>query len=429
MRALSASNSDMPWYVRRRFALIIGIVIAITVPIILRYDRGSFYFSSDISLNTFAANVIAVIFGFMLASRFARFPGIGSGGVIIAAYVTSFGLIAVLFFLSYLNYSRFIYSTAALANIFWFVAVDFMRSRNSIIQFAYVPGTKDIEKIQTPYVSLTELAGPNDFGAIKGAVIADLRADLSSEWVQFLAECALRDIPVFHIKNAREELTGMVQIEHLSENTLGSILPSPFYLNLKRIMDTLLAIVLMPLILLVMAVFLPLLYVTQGRPFLFTQQRIGRGGKPFTMIKLRSMLTDEQVASRQLDEQRDSAQTKHDDPRITKLGHFIRRYRIDELPQTINVLKGDMSWIGPRPEAAVLGSMYEEVVPFYRYRYIVRPGISGWAQVNQGHVTDVDDIQIKLQYDFYYVKNISAWLDLLIVLRTLRTVLGGFGAK
>ncbi|MEM9732788.1 MAG: sugar transferase [Pseudomonadota bacterium] len=429
MRSVSASTSDMPWFVRKRFSLVIGVLIAIVVPIILRYDRGLVYFESLQSISTFAANVAGVIFGFMLASRFQRFPGLSAGGIVATAYISAFGIIALMLLFFYVDYSRFIYFTAAIANTAWFVAVNFLRRRYSIIEFAYIPGTKNIDQLDLPEVNLTKLKSPRDFKKVIGAVVADLRAEMSPEWVQFLAECALRDIPVFHIKHAREELTGRVQIESLSENTLGSILPSSLYLNIKWFADTILALLLMPLILLVMAIFLPLLYITQGRPFLYTQQRIGRGGKPFTMIKLRSMLTDDQVANLQLDEQRHSAQTKDDDPRITRLGHFIRRYRIDELPQVINVLKGDMSWIGPRPEAAVLGSMYEEVVPFYRYRYIVRPGISGWAQVNQGHVTDVDEIEVKLQYDFYYVKNISAWLDVLIVLRTLRTILGGFGAR
>ena len=108
---------------------------------------------------------------------------------------------------------------------------------------------------------------------------------------------------------------------------------------------------------------------------------------------------------------------------------MIRRFRIDELPQVWNILKGDMSWIGPRPEAEVLSVWYTGDIPFYRYRHVVRPGISGWAQVNQGHVAEVDDIHLKLQYDFFYIKYFSPWLDILIVFRTVRTMLTGFGSK
>ena len=126
---------------------------------------------------------------------------------------------------------------------------------------------------------------------------------------------------------------------------------------------------------------------------------------------------------------REAAITRDDDDRVTRVGRFLRQYRIDELPQLFNVIRGEMSWIGPRPEAVPLSLWYEAELPFYRYRHIVRPGITGWAQVKQGHVADVDEVLWKLHYDFYYIKNFSFWLDVLIVARTIRTILSGFGAR
>jgi lipopolysaccharide/colanic/teichoic acid biosynthesis glycosyltransferase len=126
---------------------------------------------------------------------------------------------------------------------------------------------------------------------------------------------------------------------------------------------------------------------------------------------------------------RAAAITAADDERITRLGKILRRLRIDELPQIFNILKGEMSWIGPRPEAQVLSQWYTSEIPFYRYRHVVKPGISGWAQVNQGHVADVNSVYTKLQYDFYYIKYFSPWLDALIFFRTLKTMLTGFGAR
>jgi lipopolysaccharide/colanic/teichoic acid biosynthesis glycosyltransferase len=117
------------------------------------------------------------------------------------------------------------------------------------------------------------------------------------------------------------------------------------------------------------------------------------------------------------------------DPRVTRLGAVLRRFRIDELPQIWNIVRGDMSWIGPRPEARALAEWYEDQIPFYSYRHIVRPGISGWAAVNQGNVAEIDAATAKLQYDFYYIKHFSLWLDLLIVAKTVHTVLTGFGAR
>ena len=108
---------------------------------------------------------------------------------------------------------------------------------------------------------------------------------------------------------------------------------------------------------------------------------------------------------------------------------MLRKLRIDELPQIINILKWQMSWIGPRPEAEVLSVWYTSEIPFYRYRHVVKPGISGWAQVNQGHVAEVDEVHRKLQYDFYYIKYFSPWFDLLILFRTIKTMLTGFGSR
>ena len=159
-------------------------------------------------------------------------------------------------------------------------------------------------------------------------------------------------------------------------------------------------------------------------PILFRQKRIGYRGHTFTVFKLRTMLVNAPP-----DDARAAAMTRSNDDRITRIGAILRRYRIDELPQILNILRGEMSWIGPRPEAVPLSSWYEKELPFYRYRHIVRPGITGWAQVNQGHVAEVDDVLWKLRYDFYYVKNYSFWLDLMILARTVMTVLSGFGAR
>jgi lipopolysaccharide/colanic/teichoic acid biosynthesis glycosyltransferase len=159
-------------------------------------------------------------------------------------------------------------------------------------------------------------------------------------------------------------------------------------------------------------------------PALFRQRRLGLAGKPITVYKFRTMKVHDAG-----EDERSAAMTGDRDDRITRLGAFLRRSRIDELPQIINILKGEMSWIGPRPEALVLSNWYVGEIPFYRYRHVVRPGISGWAQVNQGHVADVDQVHEKLQYDFFYIKYFSPWLDLLILFRTIKTMLTGFGSR
>ncbi len=159
-------------------------------------------------------------------------------------------------------------------------------------------------------------------------------------------------------------------------------------------------------------------------PIMFTQRRMGYQGEPFTMYKFRTMRNDAEEPSCADDEK-----TQTNDPRITRCGRWLRKHRLDEILQVFNILRGEMSWIGPRPEALNLSMSYEADLPYYRYRHIVRPGLTGWAQVNQGHVADVDDVHEKLYFDFYYIKHCSLWLDILIALRTVRTMIYGTGAK
>jgi lipopolysaccharide/colanic/teichoic acid biosynthesis glycosyltransferase len=156
---------------------------------------------------------------------------------------------------------------------------------------------------------------------------------------------------------------------------------------------------------------------------LFRQKRVGHSGRSITVYKFRTMVP---VA---IEDERDAAMTKVGDDRITRVGKVLRTLRLDELPQIFNILKWQMSWIGPRPEAEVLSVWYTDEIPFYRYRHVVKPGISGWAQVNQGHVAEVDEVHRKLQYDFYYIKYFSPWLDILILFRTIKIMLTGYGAR
>jgi lipopolysaccharide/colanic/teichoic acid biosynthesis glycosyltransferase len=158
-------------------------------------------------------------------------------------------------------------------------------------------------------------------------------------------------------------------------------------------------------------------------PIIFSQQRVGYGGRRIIVYKFRTMHSAPASGDRR------AAITADDDERVTRAGRRLRKLRLDELPQIFNIIRGEMSWIGPRPEVEVLSAWYTNELPFYRYRHVVKPGISGWAQVNQGHVAEVDEVHRKLQYDFYYIKYFSPWLDLLILLRTIKTMLTGFGSR
>jgi len=151
----------------------------------------------------------------------------------------------------------------------------------------------------------------------------------------------------------------------------------------------------------------------------YCQERLGLGGKQYCVWKLRTMVADAEAAG--------PRQATEDDPRITRVGHVLRRLRIDELPQIWNVITGDMSLIGPRPERQCFAEELEARIPFYRYRTAVKPGITGWAQVNAEYAVSEEEHQEKLEYDLYYLKNQGPWLDLRILAKTVGVVLCGRG--
>jgi exopolysaccharide biosynthesis polyprenyl glycosylphosphotransferase len=157
-------------------------------------------------------------------------------------------------------------------------------------------------------------------------------------------------------------------------------------------------------------------------PIFYRQERIGLGNRPFTLFKFRSMVVDAEAGGR-------PRWATRADPRVTRVGRFLRLTRIDEIPQVLNVLRGDMSVVGPRPERPIFVEQLAQVIPHYNDRAIVKPGITGWAQVSFPYGASVEDARIKLAYDLYYVRRRSLFLDLLILLATVRVVLFQEGAR
>ena len=157
-------------------------------------------------------------------------------------------------------------------------------------------------------------------------------------------------------------------------------------------------------------------------PALFRQERVGLYGESFSLFKLRSMRQDAEVSG-------EAVWAQKDDPRVTRVGKWIRKLRIDELPQTWNVLRGDMSFVGPRPERPTFVSDLESKLNYYAERHMVKPGITGWAQINYPYGASLEDARHKLEYDLYYAKNYTPFLDILILLQTLRVVLWPDGAR
>ncbi len=190
---------------------------------------------------------------------------------------------------------------------------------------------------------------------------------------------------------------------------------------LKRVFDVTASLLLLVLSVPLIALFAVLVKLDSRGPAFFRQRRVGLFGECFDVIKLRSMRTDAEAGGAQW--------AQKDDPRITRLGGFIRKTRIDELPQTWTVLKGEMSFIGPRPERPEFVGELEQQLPYYAERHMVKPGITGWAQINYPYGASIADSRHKLEYDLYYAKNYTPFLDLLILLQTLRVVLWREGAR
>jgi sugar transferase (PEP-CTERM system associated) len=189
----------------------------------------------------------------------------------------------------------------------------------------------------------------------------------------------------------------------------------------KRLFDLVVSGLLLLITFPVIGLFAVLVKLDSRGPAFFRQRRIGLYGEPFELIKLRSMRSDAEKGGAKWAEK--------DDPRITRVGKFIRKLRIDELPQAWSVLSGRMSFVGPRPEVPTFVDDLEDKLPFYGERHMVKPGITGWAQINYPYGASVEDARAKLEYDLYYAKNYTPFLDLLILLQTLRVILWPEGAR
>lgn len=246
-------------------------------------------------------------------------------------------------------------------------------------------------------------------------------ADLPPKWTPALSQAMIIGTPMRHIAEYVEAQTGRVSLEHFDPEHLPAAGLTTYRMR-KRMLDIIIVLLTAPIAILILAVASLLILATMGRPIRFVQPRVGLGGRRFQMTKLRTMRVEpiENTAR---------ATESGQDARVTPLGRVLRRFRIDELPQLWHVLKGDMSIVGPRPEWTVLSESYTDALPVYAYRHLVRPGITGWAQVRGGYASDLEETRVKVEYDLFYVKNLSLGLDLQILARTVWILVSGSGAR
>jgi sugar transferase (PEP-CTERM system associated) len=242
---------------------------------------------------------------------------------------------------------------------------------------------------------------------------------------QDILTCKLNGIDIFDAPTFYELSTGKLLIEHITPEWF--IFSQGFYLSLlrryvKRGADILICLMVLPFLIPLLPVMALIIKLDSPGPVFFRQLRVGENERLFNLYKLRTMINNAEVKT-------GAVWAQDDDPRITRIGNFLRRCRLDEFPQLFNVLRGDMSIVGPRPERPEFIEQLKEIIPYYSERHLIKPGVTGWAQVNYPYGSSVEDAIEKLRYDLYYLKNFSIQLDLMIVLETVKVVIAQRGGR
>lgn len=400
----------------------LGFVFCVILPIPLYAPAGPFAKEFGPTEFTIVATAIAYAIVWYCGRRLDAFPRAtlqGNMGYVAPIAVLTYALVAALLLLLRLDYSRFQLFGSGILTVLWMAVAAQMRARYMIRNYAVIP--------KASIATMPELHACRwlDFDEVQrrqtrvDAIVADLSAELPDGQVEAMADAAIAGVPVLDRRYIVESLTGRTPLGGLTPNEFGALLPSRQYLVVRRVIEFILTVAVLPLLAIILAVVAAWIRYDSPGPVFFVQSRVGRRGRVFRMFKFRTMYHGAQGPSF----------TATSDPRVTRAGTFLRRCRLDELPQMFNVLKGDMSWVGPRPEALSLEQGYVRDIQHFALRGIVRPGVTGWAQINQGYAHDPDAMRSKLEYDLYYLKHCSLWLDLVIVLRTFAVVFRGTGAR
>ena len=256
-------------------------------------------------------------------------------------------------------------------------------------------------------------------------IILAITHSIRDELFRALMACQTQGVEITAMPVLYEAITGKVPVQHVGDNWLAALpldhaAVAGFFPLFKRVFDVLVSL----LGLTIFGIFFPFvvlaLYLYSPAPIFHRQERAGQGGRTFQLLKLRSMIPDAERKGR-------AVWAQEGDPRVTRVGRLLRATHVDELPQFINILKGDMSVVGPCPERPRFVAELEQEIPVYRLREAVKPGMAGWALVEHGYSSSVEDALIKAQYDLYYIKHQSIYLDVLILFKTMidMVTLGG----
>jgi len=300
--------------------------------------------------------------------------------------------------------------------------IDSGYSVEALVTAKHVEG---LESVNAPHIQTYDNLAKTAEAFEAERIVVALKEKRGNLPVEELLLCRLNGIDVVDGNTFYEMLTGKFLVSSI--NPAWLIFSDGFKKGrlrsmLKRLEDILVSTTLLILFSPVMLMVAILIKLDSRGPLFFAQERLGLGHKPYKLYKLRSMVENAEKES-------GPVWALKNDSRVTRVGLFIRKWRVDELPQLFNVLKGDMSLVGPRPERAHFVKQLEAELPYYGERFIVRPGVTGWAQVRYAYGDSVEDAMEKLNYDLFYIKNMNLFMDIVIIFRTVRTVLFGVGAR
>jgi lipopolysaccharide/colanic/teichoic acid biosynthesis glycosyltransferase len=404
-----------------RFTLGLAMLLAIVIPELLHptVNQKFEWVNPLVQIEpSLVFSILALLGAHIVLRRVGVLPLVDDKMLILPAFLASYSVTYAILVISLRTFSIYHLVTSFTIGLLWYFIIAMLRARLTFPRMAIVgalPSDPDLLSTRIEWVQLSRPRLPRNVLGI----VFDRNRERSQDWDRLFARAVLRNIPVYELGQLREMVTGRVQLQARPEEVFGDLRPSQPYLRMKRFIDL---IVLVPAALVippVIAILALIVRLDSPGPAIFRQARVGYQGRRFICYKLRTMHQGIDGPD----------YTEEGDPRITRAGRFLRKWRLDELPQIYNVLKGEMSWIGPRPEAVSLARAYEQTIPNYAYRHAVHPGISGWAAVHQGNVALDDAVTVKLEYDFYYLKNFSVWLDFLTVLMSIRTIITGFGHR